>query len=369
LVAGRSHLLRGLAGRGGAGDDPGDVDNALDQLAARVKTVEVGGGGGTTTGLLALDTTLNGTYTIPSDHETIAVDEIYIQSGSLTVTGRLCIIESEVVTESAYVGYDPDDTSKWGTIPHNADAALNLLALRVKTIEDGGGGGSTIAYHKWDSLAPPASPSASDDEFDDATFDSGNWTLWDHGSNSLSAIEDDQGLLLSGDGDANEWMGIYRTLPSGDFSVSTKVVGYSITENDSQFGLALFENGSDSSADFVYLGFLSGVTSFMVTQTFTDYTTFDSQLAYEEWGGGTSMFLRIRRNGTTYFPEFSNDGEGWFNHPGTFTLGYTPSHMGLVMRRTTGTATYKVRSKFFRYVNTDVGLYTPISGRRLSVLT
>ena len=81
------------------------------------------------------------------------------------------------------------------------------------------------------------------------------WTLYDHGSNSLAASEDDQGLLLSGDGDADEWMGIYTSLPSGNFSISTKVMGYGITENNSQFGIALFEDGATSTADMVYFEF------------------------------------------------------------------------------------------------------------------
>lgn len=349
--------------------DPGDVDNALDQLAARVKTVEAGGGGGSTSGFITMDTTLNGSYTIPSGYEAIVVDEIYVQSGDLTVTGRLCILESEIIAESADIGYDPNDTGDWNSIPVNTKSALDQLADRVKVVETGGGAG-TIISHRWDVDAPPVSASAADDEFNDASFNTSLWTLYDHGANSLAASEDDQGLLLSGDGDTDEWMGIYSSLPSGDFSIATKVIGYAITENNSQFGLALFEDAANPSAGMVYLGGLtSGGTTFSVVQTFNSYNeTSGTQLGYEAVGSLT-QYLRIRRNGTTFFSDFSSDGESWFNHPNTFTLGYVPQHMGLVFRRQTSTTNYRLRSRFFRYLNTDTNLYAAINGRKTAVLS
>ena len=52
--------------------------------------------------------------------------------GTLTVTGRLCILESEIVAESADIGYDPNDTGDWNTTPTNAKTAFDQLADRVK---------------------------------------------------------------------------------------------------------------------------------------------------------------------------------------------------------------------------------------------
>ena len=72
------------------------------------------------------------------------------------------------------------------------------------------------------------------------------------------------------------------------------------------------------------------VQTFAVVQTFDSYNqSTGSQLVFEAVGGLT-LYLRLRRNGTTFFSEFSVDGESWFNHPDTFTLGYVPQHMVFV---------------------------------------
>ncbi len=84
-----------------------------------------------------------------------------------------------------------------------------------------------------------------------------------------------------------------------------------------------------------------------------------------------SEYLRIRRNGITYYFDFSRDGVSFINLYAS-TLAFTPQFFGVGTNAVNynGGQPYPVSSifSFFRYKNSNTGT-VPIEGRLLNIRT
>jgi hypothetical protein len=228
----------------------------------------------------------------------------------------------------------------------------------------------------WCPDAPPETPSAYDDEFNDETFNTNKWTEYDYAS-LIDISEEKQGvkMFLSEMPTAAEIVsGIYQLIPEGDFTISTRV---HIQSNKGEFnlaGLMLYEDGDDSSKDLYGLCLYRGNVMKLSLERYTSYNTPVADLINLTIDPVTNqMYFRIRRNNTTYYFEASNNGLGFTTFYKSYSLLFVTKHFGLFIDSKNHSggqpdSTSAIFS-FFRYQNSDIGLTSPLEGRLLNVKT
>lgn len=197
---------------------------------------------------------------------------------------------------------------------------------------------------------PPASPSSYDDEFDDAAV-AAAWT-----QTLVTATENAAGLHLQGT-HATAWGSVTKAIPAGDWQVYTKVGVYGSTASSWDGGGLLLQDNSTGSA-YVLVYNDSGRSSNTIQYVVNSGET----AAIVDRGNGIDIYLRFRKNGTTYDCDYSYDGVGW-QRIYSGTLPFTPTKFGLLAARSASIApTYA----FFRCVEgTPGGVIDVLSGRRV----
>jgi hypothetical protein len=238
-----------------------------------------------------------------------------------------------------------------------------------------GGGGGTTLKTVWSPDAPPASPSAYDSEFDagSAGVPSG-FTEYDPGS--ILAVDESSTYkkLIATITSATFAVvgGIYREIPAGDFTIWTKVRVVGKLADYSWAGLALWEDATDSAKGIENFCLVArgsagpvGIDQFYMT----NYNTYNTDRLgnNSQPYSAQEAYLRIRRNGTTYYIGWSENGEVWYEKNTATTIGFTPSHFGLSFANSTG-VTNVATADFFRYVGSDVGLTGIMNGAAINLL-
>lgn len=237
--------------------------------------------------------------------------------------------------------------------------------------------GSTFAM--WMSDAPPATAGADDDEFADVSGGvPGGWTEVDHGSHTL-VVEDDAGVIISQATHAGiSIAGIYKAIPSGNFTAWTKVSLSGINDvNALGGGLALFQDATSSTGDIItwQVTYDANLVALHVIH-WSAYNAFSSILATHnlnlpDVAGNavlpSAVHLRIRRSGTTYAFDASSDGLGWIRVYSN-TIAFTPTHYGLVVNNQNTGADAAARFAFFRYRDSDIGIYGVLGGDRVVIV-
>lgn len=220
----------------------------------------------------------------------------------------------------------------------------------LMTIDDGlsSGGGST---HLPD--IAPTSPNAFDDEFTAGTLDA-KWTQY--GASDLTNTFANGSYEMSRLSNSNGFSGIYQAIPSGAWDWVTKViVPQGITSGDVDFSLAIFDNAASTSDPIIISAIVDTAASTFNLPgifKFTNRTTFGTTLESASTNTRNSdasapysvIYLRVKRNGNAYNFYRSINGVVWVEI-GTgiadITAHFTPNHLGLLVRNTSG-ATRKV---------------------------
>lgn len=339
--------------------DPGDVDEALDQLAGRVTDLE------------AAPATDNDAI-----HDNVSGEISAITEKLAPVSTDLLLIEDSAASDAkkkVQIGNLAGGIAVEDLATAETDTALVLAPDGVGGVEfraETGGGGGGSSFNIWMPDAPPTSAGAEDDEFADASGGvPTGWTEVDHGTH-LAVDEDEAGLELSNTnaGGSYENAGIYKAIPAGDFTIWTKVslVG-PFNSNYAVGGLALWEDATDITkkvTPFYYYSYSSNLT--LECQNYTNYNTFASSNASQNTNNKlvtTGMYLRVRRSGTTYAFDWSTDGIGWLR-VFSGSLSFTPTHFGPVAGVNTASTDHHARFAFFRYVASDVGITGLVKGNR-----
>lgn len=230
----------------------------------------------------------------------------------------------------------------------------------------------------WCPDAPPETPSAYDDEFNDEVFNISKWTEYDPQVRQTIS-EEKYGLnLLIPTPPAiatGSVTGIYQSLPEGDFSISTKVTALCKKSAYHLPGIALFEDATDTSKKILnFCLYIASPTSTRLSlYSYSNYYTASTDPINLTLGNEATMgYFRIRRNSTTYYFDFSQDGISFITYYIYTSFPFAPSHMGLASDAVnySGGQPSSVNSifSFFRYINSDVGV-APIEGRLLNVKT
>ena len=284
-----------------------------------------------------------------------------------------------VGTDTAEIAWD------YGTA---AQAKLNLInnsivAARTSFVATqrilgrntaGAGAGEEVTWEQarawatqkiWTPDYPPASAGALDDEFADVSGGlPGGWTEYDHGT-LLTPVEGSEGFRMQmAAGTVNFLAGAYKSDPGGDITVWTKV-SLSATRVNSRVGLAWFQDAASSTGDLHAVVMAYDTTSmYVITSTYTGYNTgVTNVITLTDVQGGSGLYFRTRRTGTTYTFEWSSDGVGWMVLS-SGAIAFVPLHVGLIAS-SNGSAAGVAVSKFFRSVASDVGVGGLVGGQRI----
>ena len=210
----------------------------------------------------------------------------------------------------------------------------------------GGSGG-----HVFHPDAPFSSPSALDDNFEQTSLLS-KWTkvnfdsttpahTWDIATTRIKQLFSQ----LAGGSAGDTQRAILQSLPSGDFTVWTKLVT-DLAANYQSAGLILSSTNTAGSGSQV-----TGCSEYFssaqfLAESYTNFNSYGSTLC--SFSKTSQMvYLRFRRSGTTYYFGYSYDGEVWVES--TMSVGFTPSYVGLTIKNNNSTTAIKTAFKFFRY--------------------
>jgi hypothetical protein len=221
------------------------------------------------------------------------------------------------------------------------------------------GSGATPLKTIWDPDAPPASASALDDEFDDGTLDA-KWTELDFGS--VLAVNEsgtyNHLILTSSPGAGNKAAGLAQTLPAGDFTIVAKVGLRAISANAFEAGIALWQNLT-SGSDIKTLSAQMESDGFVDVRS-VEYSDYLNPVGIEDWSheavvGPHAVYLRLRRNGSNYYQDWSLDGLHWNTHGAATNPSFTPGYCGVFANNTPASGIRESSFHFFRYTGSDVG--------------
>lgn len=212
----------------------------------------------------------------------------------------------------------------------------------------GGTGGGAADFSIWMPDAPPASPSAYDDEFDDSSFDTGLWSAYDQGDD-LNVGEDVRGLVLTSDGGATI-AGVYQAVPaSAGWSIIAKISSYGPQTYTVITGLMLLESVSNlNTTNMAIWGQTVGGQRYgWAYYTANDYNQNGQAEAHSDKDQPISTYyFRIRAVSTTWYLDFSLDGVGWMQKAAQ-ARPWTPTGFGIGKRLDDNLHTSVVH--FFRY--------------------
>lgn len=176
--------------------------------------------------------------------------------------------------------------------------------------------------------APPASPNALDDEFDDESLNV-KWTWFNQAT--ITADEGttvaDQLNLYHGGQTGDKVAGIYQALPAGDYEAITKIRLSGAWSNYAQAGILLCTN-PPGAIRMLCLGSQDGLNTEVIF--FTNPTTFSFR-GVSIPNRNLKLYLKIKRVSTTTTYYISEDGVTWlYVYSDTVT---TCTHIGLGINR------------------------------------
>lgn len=226
--------------------------------------------------------------------------------------------------------------------------AGNIVASGVT----GGEGGGDADFTIWMPEAPPASPSAYDDEFDNATYDSGLWTEFDV-PDTMTPNEAEYGFYMTG-GTTNNFHGIIQEVPDQDFVIYTNVSWLNNADLDMYAGLLVLQNASNPSTTDLYgfgqyRGGGMGFRGLRATQYNASPTEVWTRLS-NPGGHEPGYWMRFRQVGSDWDFGYSLDGKHWYDFDNGHTEDFTVDAVGLFSRKNnTSDTTNKAVFSFFRY--------------------
>jgi hypothetical protein len=229
--------------------------------------------------------------------------------------------------------------------------------------------GATLLRNIWSADAPPVSPTALDDEFDDATLD-GKWSEFDpNGILTVSESSVYKAAVLSEATRAGDnIVGLHQTIPAGDFTIWTKVSALALRKNHHLFGLALWENPADVSKTLMTNNLtINGTNTLWEVCKFNNHNTFNSAPLSVAVNYQTHVYLRIKRISTDYYFAYSTDGISWMEYNGALNPLATPTTFGIFSSNVNTGITIRAIFPFFRYIASAVAVSGVLEGNAVGI--
>jgi hypothetical protein len=209
--------------------------------------------------------------------------------------------------------------------PTSTDAALHdpvFLAFEIydPVVQASGGGGSSGGYNKIANAidVPPETPSAWDEEWDedDTVVIPTGWT-WENRTGSGSTYNagiKNRKLVMAQLSPTSGWnfAGVVKDKPVGDFDIITKLTLSGIVRDYCSVALCPYDSVTNK---FVSASFHArGRGRFFISwNRWNGFNSLNTDNSYEV--GESTMYLRLKRVGTSINAYFSVDGEFWQHSP------------------------------------------------------
>lgn len=318
------------------GDGPGDVPFDDDDIAA----VEV-----------------------ETAYRRLAAVRLYYNQSAVAWSDVFADLRDFVPGREGWLRLDDDDPTLGGlaeklvagsgvTLSRQAGDTLVIAAT------PGSGGGSG-----WDVDAVPVDASAMDDEFEDASFDTGLWSEFDPDS-AQSIAEADGALTLTWPLTASQkWYGVYQTLPVGDFTLVAKftVTMSPAAMNSTAVGLVLWDDPADTGAAAQAVLYMqaAGGDAYQLDRRWPDgWDEASAAVLYPLDEASETIYVRLRRTGSTLYGDVSYDGVTWWSRE--LNVVTTPTAVGI--GGYAGEADFDCQVEYFRYRDTYDALEEPVHG-------
>ncbi len=196
----------------------------------------------------------------------------------------------------------------------------------------GGGGGSGAAQQHYDAAAAPGSPSAQDDEFDDASIDV-KWTRVAHGTPKGTWQERDGGLIWTQTAAGGVELDVYaqaRTVAVGDYVEAA--FSYPYWQPHGLLGPYIgFSNGTTFGTSNAVGADIHTNTTFyrFMLNAFPGHNTRSSDGTIANGGDiGPIQYHRIKYEAAnTWGLYISNDGVVWRTIQSNYAYTMTPTHV------------------------------------------
>lgn len=285
-----------------------------------------------------------------ADLDVISFADYIPQAGVILAGGQ-----TQIASESAFVSCRP-----WWT---GAGAAT---------------GGELVDPEEgtWSVDLPPDYPSGLDDEFDDASFDTGLWTEYDPGGKQAVGEAGTTLTLEQATQSAVYTTGVYQAVPAGDFTLAVKLkLSHDLTDADGEriaAGFGLWEDAADQSKPILLVG-LGAQNNAAANEAVysgkgfilaTDYDSWSSSSFAGNIDADTWYYLRLRRDGSLYYLDRSNDGLIWSEWDITSPVGNLAAvgHFGLAIANKDLGADFTGTFEFCRYRAVADSLEDPVYG-------
>ena len=205
---------------------------------------------------------------------------------------------------------------------------------------------------QWSPLAPPAAPSAQDDEFTTGALDA-KWGTWDPGTviSSKSCVDDHLVIESAGNGGVR-WAGIYQAVPGTEYAFYTRLSVDCLANEIVEAALFVAQDivGSPTTADFlngeIYSAALPAIG--WLSRRWDAYNGSASGATSSVGYPIAGVYLRGRVNGSTVSFDYSMDGVSWYVLNPSVAFGSNPAYYGIAIMTQTNAITGRIRADFFR---------------------
>jgi hypothetical protein len=214
--------------------------------------------------------------------------------------------------------------------------------------------------------APPASPSANDDECNGAVINA-KWTTWDPAAyQARAASPGNYTYRITGTGNgADRQGGLRQAVPASEFAFAAKVGLYGSNALGRWLSAGIFVAG-DIATNPATAALEIAQVVIGTTATPGDFSTqYSAWTNYQTSGAnrgvfpctGTAVYLMGRINGTTCAFDVSTDGVSW-QCLGSAVAGFTPAYFGFTVNNLLNAVNRGGILHWFRVLGTGAGTST-----------
>lgn len=233
--------------------------------------------------------------------------------------------------------------------------------------------GSTAINDMWTADAASLTLDTNTDEFNDNTI-AGSWTQLIPGTTTLVFSEEDNGFIMSQNQDDISsdiiYGVIYKDVPAGDFSVTTKISSKADMSGGLIGGILLSDGLSTdyTTADAKHFGwYFGGAGTGVQIREYVGITNAPTATTRNDvWDRQYSGYIRLRydSSGNNVYVDISDDGNAW-KYLCNESLSFTPTEMGLALHSQMNSTQHgSTAFQFFR-VTDSIDLSQRVNGRRI----
>lgn len=200
---------------------------------------------------------------------------------------------------------------------------------------------------------PPESPSTYDDEFSDASIDA-KWEDFNLASGTKSEDSFTKCMILGAAGTGLSQQGIVQASPTGNFTVTCKLGGTTLTTASFRYGIVVAETKTGKNFTFTHIAqnTPTGYVLYEVMNTPTTRATYNLVAGTTDMQTSSYLKMYVYNDGGTWKANtyFSKNGIVYTLIHSAIAIGFTPAYVGLVVNSEGVAGTNTGYFEYFRVV-------------------